>query len=274
MISGFRKGMLKTSSAIKRFHNTFTFQYNAMMKKEWFEDWFDTPQYHLLYKKHDEKEAQRALDHLLSALHLQGGERILDMACGKGRHSRYLAEKGFEVTGLDLSPKSIAYARKSEHAHLHFYQHDMRRLFRTNYFDAVMNMFTSFGYFANDLEHLRTMRNMAKGLKPGGMLLIDFFNAVWLRQYLVAEEVKTIDEVVFHLQKQMDDKYVYKSVEFEVNGVAQQFRERVRLFELADFERLFEQSGLHLLDTYGGYDLGAFDPEQSQRLILIAQKKD
>ncbi len=244
------------------------------MKKEWFEEWFDAPHYHILYKKHDEKEAHLALDHLLAALHLQGGEYILDIACGKGRHSRYLAEKGFEVIGLDLSPKSIAYARKFEHDHLHFYQHDMRRLFRTNYFDAVMNMFTSFGYFASDLEHLRSIQNMAKALKPGGVLLIDFFNAIWVRQHLVAEEVKTIDQVEFHLQKHLDDKYVYKSVEFEADGVAHQFREQVRLFELADFERLFEQSGLRLLNTYGGYDLGAFDPVRSQRLILVAQKKE
>ena len=115
------------------------------MQKEWFADWFDSPYYHILYQKHDEADARAALDQLLHALHLKEGSRVLDLACGKGRHARYLADRGFDVTGLDISNQSIAFARQFEHDRLHFYQHDMRLPFRINYYDAVVNFFTSFG---------------------------------------------------------------------------------------------------------------------------------
>ena len=242
------------------------------MKKEWFEEWFDSPYYHILYKGHDDDEARKTLDNLLRALGLPEGARILDLACGKGRHSRYLAEKGYDVTGLDISQNSISYARQFEQERLAFFQHDMRKLFRTNYFDAVMNLFTSFGYFITDLDHLHALQNISKGLKPGGLLLIDFFNSEWVRQHLVSSEVKTVNDIEFHLKKNIAGQYVYKSVQFEAEGKRFSFRERVRLFDLADFQSLLEQSGLKINNTYGDYDLRSFDPLQSKRLILVAQK--
>jgi len=135
------------------------------MKKDWFSAWFDSPYYHTLYKSRDEEEAQNTLDNLLRALDLPEGAQILDLACGKGRHSRYLASKGFDVTGLDISDASITFARQFEHERLAFFQHDMRVPFRFNYFDAVMNMFTSFGYFETDRDHLLALSNIQTGLK-------------------------------------------------------------------------------------------------------------
>lgn len=242
------------------------------MKKEWFESWFDSPYYHLLYKSRDEKEAQTTLHNLLQAIDLPQNARLLDLACGKGRHSRYLADEGFDVTGLDISTASIAYARQFEHHRLAFYQHDMRKPFRVNYFDGVMNMFTSFGYFATDRDHVLTLANVNKGLKPGGLLLLDYFNAHWVRSSLVRAEEKTVDGVSFHLKKDIRGGHVFKHIEFSAGELQYHFRERVRLFTLADFEAMFEVAGLRLLRTYGGYDLSVFDPAHSRRLILIAQK--
>lgn len=242
------------------------------MKKEWFVDWFDSPYYHILYKNHDEQDARIALDNLLSALHLAPGARILDLACGKGRHSRYLAGKGFDVTGLDISTSSIAFARRSEHDHLAFYQHDMRLPFRVNYFDAVMNMFTSFGYFKTDRDHLLTLQNVWKGLRPGGLFLLDYFNSQWVRDSLVRAEQKEIDGIFFRIHRHVRNGYVYKKVEFTVDGRLLWFRERVRLFTSDDFRGLFAQAGLEMVKIYGDYNLGDFDPARSRRLILIAQK--
>jgi len=242
------------------------------MKKEWFEQWFDSPYYHALYKSHDEKEAQNTLDNLLRALDLPPDARILDLACGKGRHSRYLATKGFDVTGLDISTSSIDFARQFEHAHLAFYQHDMRLPFRVNYFDAVMNMFTSFGYFKTDRHHEMTLLNIRKGLKPGGLFLLDYFNAEWVRQSLVHSETKLVDGIEFHLKRNIRDGHVFKTVEFADAGHSYQFRERVRLFTAGDFEQLFRAAGLEIVRMYGGYDLSEFDRQNSKRLILIAQK--
>lgn len=243
------------------------------MASEWFANWFDSPYYHILYQSHDDTEARQFINHFLKALALAPGARVLDLACGKGRHSRYLAEKGFEVTGLDASPANIAFARHFEHERLSFYQHDMRFPFRINYFDCVVNFFTSFGYFNSDKDHLLTLKNAYKGLKPGGLFLLDFFNSSWVRGNLTRYEVKTLDGIEFHLKKSIRGNRVYKRIIFETGGRRFQFRERVRLFSRQDFEELFSAAGFILRDTFGDYDLHAFDEETSKRLIMIAEKQ-
>ncbi len=242
------------------------------MKKEWFEQWFDSPYYHALYKSRDEAEAQKTLDNLLSALQLPPGARILDLACGKGRHSRYLADKNYDVTGLDISSASITFARQFEHERLWFYQHDMRLPFRINYFDAVMNMFTSFGYFKSDRDHLLSLKNVQKGLKPGGLFLLDYFNSDWVRQNLVHSDTKTVDGIEFHLKRNIRAGHIFKSVEFAADGRKFHFQERVRLFTRADFESLLTAAGMVSRRIYGSYDLNDFDEKNSPRLIIIAQK--
>jgi SAM-dependent methyltransferase len=242
------------------------------MEKEWFTEWFDSPYYHILYKKHDEKEAQRTLDNMLSTLNLSTNARVMDLACGKGRHARYLAEKGFDVTGLDISLHSIEYASQFERPGLSFYQHDMRLPFRINYYDAIVNFFTSFGYFDNDADHLKSLKNIHKGLKTNGLLLLDYFNSAWVRKALVPAEIKEIDGIQFHATKRLDQKHVYKKVEFEAMGQSYSFEERVRLFTLSEFETLMQQAGLTIRATYGDYDLNPFDEPNSTRLIIIAEK--
>lgn len=242
------------------------------MPNEWFATWFDSPYYHILYQSHDDGEAQFFIDRLLHALALPPGARLLDLACGKGRHARYLAEKGFDVTGVDISPASIAFARTFEHPRLAFYQHDMRLPFRVNYFDGIVNMFTSFGYFDSDQDHLRTLTHVATGLKPGGLFLLDFFNSEWVRTHIVRREERTLDGITFHLRKSIRSGRIYKRVAFETGGRKFLFRERVRLFALPDFQEMFQAAGLELQRTYGDYDLSPFDPAHSKRLILIAQK--
>ena len=242
------------------------------MAGEWFATWFDSPYYHILYQSHDDKEARHFIDNMLKPLGLPEGARILDLACGKGRHARYLAEKKFEVTGLDISQASIAYARHFEHEGLAFYQHDMRLPFRINYFDAIVNVFTSFGYFDTDQDHVRALLNVQKGLKPGGMFLLDFFNSEWVRKNLVRREEKSLDGIDFELRKSIRHGRVHKRVNFTTGGRKFVFRERVRLFTRNDFQEMFEATGLKLIKTLGGYDLSPFDVKHSTRLILIAQK--
>jgi SAM-dependent methyltransferase len=242
------------------------------MEKEWFADWFDSPFYHILYKNRDEQEAHLLVDALLRALNLPAGARVLDLACGKGRHAIYLAQKGLDVTGVDISNASISYARQFEHTYLHFYQHDMRLPFRIHYYDAIVNMFTSFGYFETDADHVRTLVNIAKGLNAGGVCLIDFFNALWVRRHLIPEDEKHIDGVHFTMKRHIEGGHVYKSIEVRTPTEHKVYGEKVRLFTLEDFEGMFRKAGLNLLRTYGDYSLAPFDPDQSRRLILVAQK--
>lgn len=242
------------------------------MAAEWFENWFDSPYYHILYKSHDDTEAKVSINNLLKALALPEKAFVLDLACGKGRHARYLAECGFEVTGVDISASNIAYARHFEHDHLRFYVHDMRFPFRYNFFDGIVNFFTSFGYFNSDQDHLRSLRNVEKGLKPGGLFLLDYFNSNWVSQNLVQSEVKHLDGIDFYLKRNIRGGYVFKHIEFETGGRHFRFRERVRLFSAEELHTLLAASGLKVCQQFGGYDLQEFNADQSKRLILIAEK--
>ena len=196
----------------------------------------------------------------------------MDLACGKGRHARYLAEKGFDVTGLDISLHSIEYASQFEREGLVFYQHDMRLPFRINYYDAIVNFFTSFGYFDNDADHLRSLKNISKGLKNNGLLLLDYFNSDWVRSALVPSETKEIDGIEFFASKYLDEKHVYKKVEFVAFDQHYAFEERVRLFTLEDFEGLMAQADLKIRSVFGDYELNPYDKKTSKRLIIIAEK--
>jgi SAM-dependent methyltransferase len=257
----FRKQALTCSGNLER------------MKMEWYASWFNSPYYHILYKNRDDAEAKRAIDGLLTALQLPPGSHILDLACGKGRHSRYLAACGYDVTGLDISNASISFARQFEHENLAFYQHDMRQTFRSNYFDAVMNFFTSFGYFEKDRDHIRTLRHIATNLKPNGIFLLDFLNAGFVKNTLVPKEEKNVDGIEFHISRKIEGGHVYKRVEFEVNGKPQYFEERVRLFDKKTLFDMLDSVELHPEVVYGDYDLSQFDPENSNRLIILARKQ-
>lgn len=244
------------------------------VSRRWYAEWFNDPAYHVLYQNHDDAEAQQAIDGLLRALELPEGARLLDLACGKGRHARYLALKGYDVTGLDISADSINAAQKYAHDSLHFYRHDMRKPFRIRYFDGILNFFTSFGYFDREADHLKTLQNVRLGLRDGGVFLLDFFNAVYVRERLVMNERRELGEYVFDISRRCDATHVYKRIAVQYPGGGRRvFTERVRLYEPADFEALFARSGLDLRASYGDYDLQDFDPANSPRLILIAQKK-
>ena len=242
--------------------------------REWYVDWFDSPYYHLLYRHRDEREAKQFIDSLLELIQPRSGARILDLACGKGRYSRYLAEKGYEVTGLDLSVSSIQQARRYEHDRLSFFTHDMRQPFRTNYFDYVFNFFTSFGYFESEKDDIKTLKNVAQGLVPGGSFVLDFFNAHYVINQLTGRETKVIDGIRFEIEKRVEGHHIVKTIEFEDDGHSHYYKERVRLFDLADFHRLFNQAGLKIERIFGDYQLHKYDREKSPRLILLANNDE
>jgi SAM-dependent methyltransferase len=242
-------------------------------KREWFKDWFNSPYYHLLYKNRDEQEAKNFIDRLLLEIKPQNGATVLDLACGKGRYSRYLAEKGLTVTGLDIAEQSIRYAQRYENEHLSFFQHDMRLPYRINYFDYIFNFFTSFGYFETEKDHLKTIVNIAKGLRPDGKFVLDFFNSNKVIRNLRHKEAKEVEGVVFHILRKVDEQgYIVKNIQFEDKGHHFDFTERVRAFTLDDFNALFGMAGLKIARTFGSYNLDEFDESASDRLILVGCK--
>lgn len=239
----------------------------------WFETWFDSPYYPILYKHRDDQEAESFLRHLLGVLSLPTQGRVLDVACGRGRYSRFLAEQGFDVTGIDLSLHSILFARSFERDNLSFFQHDMRKLFRTNYFDLVLNVFTSFGYFESYKENLDSLRVARKSLKTGGVFVLDFFNAQWVEASLPQQNEYEIDDVVFSTRKYRENGRVMKDIHIEDGGTTHFFQESVLLYDHPTILAMLDEAGFELLNTYGNYDLDGFDPIESPRLICIATPK-
>ncbi len=242
------------------------------MPKDWFADWFDSKYYHILYKNRNEREAEMFLEKLLTYLNPAKEAAILDLACGKGRHSVYLANQGYYVTGVDLSEKSIKAARKHESERLSFYTHDMRTGFRTNYYDYIFNLFTSFGYFDTEKDHLRTLENVTLGLKPGGHFLLDFFNAQKVIANLKARQQKTVDGICFKISRKVEAGYLVKRIKFEDKNRKYEFEERVRAFDKRTLNRLVKKAGLEPVTYWGDYGLNKFSPKNSDRLIMLCRK--
>ena len=234
----------------------------------WFASWFDTRFYHILYSDRDALEAELFMNNLTNYLNLPEHGTILDLACGKGRHSRYLNNIGYNVTGIDLSVNSIAYAKQFENSTLRFEVHDMCRPYPKR-FDAVFNLFTSFGYFENDAHNLNTIAAIKANLNESGFGVIDFMNVEHVIANLVPEDHKTVEGITFHQKRYVKDGYILKDINFKANNSAYHFTERVKAFTLKDFEQLFEAAGVNLLDIFGDYNLKKFDAKTSQRLIMI-----
>ena len=240
--------------------------------KEWFADWFDSPYYHILYKNRDYTEAELFLNNVISFLNMPNGSSVIDLACGKGRHSVFLNKAGFEVVGVDLSANSIQYAKQFENQNLHFDVADLRTFKTNQLFDYGFNLFTSFAYFKSDQENQQVLNSFNACLKADGILLLDFFNAEKIKKMQSYSETKTIDGITFHLHKIIDDKKVTKRIEFNAEGKEYYYQEEVQLITLPDFETLFSQTGFSILNVFGNYNLEPYQAETSDRLIFVAQK--
>ncbi|MEM8520791.1 class I SAM-dependent methyltransferase [Flavobacterium sp. PL12] len=236
--------------------------------EKWYSSWFDTPYYHILYKERNYREAQIFMDNLTHYLNLPEKAKVLDLACGKGRHSIYLNQLGFDVLGADLSENSIAEANKNANETLHFKVHDMREPFEEKY-DAIFNLFTSFGYFENDEDNLTTLKAIKDSLSEYGFAAIDFMNVNQVIDTLVPEEIKTVEDIEFHIKRYEKDGHIYKEIDFEDKGEKFHYTEKVKALTLQDFEEMMEEAGIYLLDIFGDYKLKKFHKTESERLIMI-----
>src|SRR5215470_11849160 len=236
--------------------------------------WFDSTHYHRLYGHRDQTEAADFIDALLKRLEPLAGARMLDVACGAGRHAKYLASKGYRITGFDLAAESIRMAKQAESPTLRFFRHDMRIPFGRNKFDYVLNFFTSFGYFESPADHSAVIRNMTDSLTPDGSLVLDYLNAYRAEATLVPHETKKIDSFVYHLTRWSDRNYIFKRIALEPASLDQprEYIERVAKFTLRDFEQMFAACGFHVHEVYGDYRLNRFHLGDSPRLILIARR--
>lgn len=246
-----------------------------MPDKAWYKDWFNSNYYHLLYQHRDEEEALRFIQTLIQYLHPPVGATMVDVACGKGRHSKVLADMGFDVTGIDLSAASIEEAKKQESDNLHFFQHDMRLPFWMNYFQYAFNFFTSFGYFRTRREHDNAIRTIAQSLKKEGVFVIDYLNVHYTEERLEKTFTTTIEGITFHITKWQDEDHFFKQIQITdaANSAPKHlYTERVAKFSLGDFTDMLSYQGMQVQEVFGDYQLGHYDVKRSPRMIIVARK--
>ena len=232
-------------------------------------DWFDSDYYHILYKHRDYSEARNFIDNIVEYLDLKKGSKILDLACGIGRHSIYLEKIGFDVTGTDKSTNNIKKAKKSQNDKLKFIQMEMINDTNRKY-DGIFNLFTSFGYVNHDYN-LETIKNIERQLKDDGTVIVDFMNTLFVKNNLVIEETKVIDDLSFKIKRKSDGKHIYKEIKFN-DQKDYFFQEKVMDLSLNDFKNYLKRHNLKIIKTFGDYNLNEFDIENSERLVMVIKK--
>lgn len=241
-----------------------------MKTKDWFTDWFNTPYYHILYKERNDTEAQQFVKNITTFLSLPKQATLLDLPCGKGRHSVFLNSLGFKVIGADLSENSIQFAKNFENETLKFIIQDMREPLHKKY-DAVFNLFTSFGYFSDDSEDILVLQNIKNCLKKEGVFVFDFLNANFVKSTLVVEEIKIVENIEFHIKREIVDGFILKHISFFADEEEHYFTERVKYLDYQKMKSYFEKVGLKTMYTFGDYQLNSFNETNSERLILVAK---
>ena len=249
----------------------------------WFKEWFNTPYYHILYKDRDFVEAENFIRNLTQDLQLSKDSKIIDLACGKGRHSVFLQHLGYEVLGVDLSEGSIEHNKQFETSadetpKLAFKVHDMRNELYPNVssekVNAVFNLFTSFGYFDDDEDDRKVFSSVKNVLQNDGIFVLDFLNEKFVKNTLVDETTVTKDGIDFLIKKRIEENHVIKDIFFEYKGESFHYFEKVKLHTLEEIKNIAESFGFEAAKIWGNYQLEDFERETSPRCIFQFKVKN
>ena len=232
-------------------------------------NWFNSDYYHILYKNRDKKEAEFFINNLIKKLKIKKKSKILDLACGVGRHSFYLNKKGMNVIGIDNSENNIKKAKKFENKFLKFKKKEMTEDYGQE-FDFIFNLFTSFGYI-NEKHNLNTFKSINNSLINHGILVIDYLNVFKLKEELVEKETKKIGNIIFNIKRSFKDNFIVKKIKIKDNNKIFYFEERVMELTKNDFQDYLKKFNFEILDVYGNYNLEKYH-KNSERLIMIIKK--
>lgn len=244
---------------------------------KWYEKSFGED-YLLVYKHRDAQGARCEVQKMISWLGLSQGARLLDLCCGMGRHSMALVEAGYEVTGVDLSDVLLCEAKRNDPDNLvEWLRADMRELPLHGGYEAVVNLFTSFGYFEKDEEHIKVLKEIARMLKPKGRFIIDFLNPSYTEAHLIpySERIDVGQRIIEN--RRIVGGYVEKHIAICEEGhvgekefvVPRNYLERIKLYSYERFLAMLSEAGLQLDKVHGGYDEEIYDMESSPRMILV-----
>ena len=230
-------------------------------------------EYPILYSHRDDASANWEIHSLINGLELPEKGKVLDLCCGSGRHSRVLAQMGYEVTGVDLSDFLLEEARKgSKGQTICFMQSDMREIPFNNEFDIVFNLFTSFGYFLSDDDNESALRRMVRSAKPGGHVVIDYLNPTYVRENLNPFSKRTLGNMIIEEKRWIDDKFVNKHIIIKDDSGVRELWERVRMYPLSMMKQFLIAAGIDEINVYGNYALTPYS-DGSKRMIFHGIKR-
>jgi SAM-dependent methyltransferase len=231
-------------------------------------NWYETAfrkEYLDLYYHRDDAAAKREAEFAAKALGLPEGARVLDIACGGGRHARALQELGYRVVGIDLSADLLAEAEGLPRVRA-----DMRALPFAGSFAAATSFFTSFGYFDEE-GNRAVLRTAADALRSGGAYLLDFLNATLVAARLVPESEEDRNGAHYTIRRRIENGRVLKDVRIESDGDAVEYTESVRLYLHNDIQAMLVAAGLSPVASYGDFDGRDFTTD-APRCIVVAKK--
>ena len=245
----------------------------------WYQEFFREDFVKAYRNRLTEESAVQEVAFVEQILGLNSGQKVLDLCCGYGRHSIILVRHGIRVTGQDLSAAFLEQAQQSAEAEglsLEVVLSDMRQIPFEEHFDAVINIFTSFGYLESEEEDMQVLYQVAKALKPGGRLLMDMINREWVVSNHIQNEWHDDDDGVVYLEHREIDLATSRShVTFTIvlpDGTRRSSAgHHARLYTLTETIQMLEQAGLALEHVYGGFE-GEPYSLATRRMIVVARK--
>ncbi len=245
----------------------------------WYVDFFRDDYLNVYGHTFTEERAEKEAAFVASALGLMPGARVLDLCCGQGRHAVRLAKRGFRVTGLDLNRDYLELARRAAEAGnvaLETVPADMRAIPFESRFDAIINMYSSFGYLESEAEDFKVLESVAKALSPSGRLLLDMLNREWaVANYIQNDWHSGTDGTLYVERRDLDLATSRMHVRFIVidpnGGRRESVGHIIRLYTLTEMARLLERVGLGMTTVFGGFD-GEPYAIDTRRMIIEACK--
>ncbi len=249
-------------------------------EKEWFAEWFNHPLYLRVYSHRDDAEAKTCLETIIQKTELESltpsDIRVMDIACGAGRHALELARRGFATTANDLSPFLLECTRaraEQENISIQCTRQDMRHIVAENTYDLVVQLFSSFGYFKTRKEDLQVLQNVHRALKKDAWYVLDLINPVYLKKHLKPSSSRTIDDLTVSEKRRIEDDCVIKQITISSPDESITFEESVRLYEHEAIDEMLGSAGFTIEKIFGDYEGSAYDEKTSPRMMIFVRKK-